>query len=171
MTATQTVSRDQLRSIIDDEMQQWDNLVSEVGLSSLNQPGFMGEWTLIDVAAHLTAWRKRTIDRLDAAAHGLPEPTPEIVDDTEAETEASNQKIYEHEHSRRAVDVLHEAHDSYEQLKRAVDGVSLDDLADPKRFSWLDGRSLNAVIVDRTLFDHFHIEHEPEIRRRIAQIG
>lgn len=171
MTASQTVSRDQLRAAIDDEIQQWDNLVSEIGLSSLNLPGFMGEWTFLDVAAHLTAWRKRTIDRINAAANGLPEPTPEISDDTDAETDASNRRIYEQNHNRRAVDVLHEAHDSYEQLKRAIDALSLDDLADPDRFAWCEGRPLSAWIVDRSFFSHLHEEHEPEIRRQITRLG
>jgi hypothetical protein len=171
MSTTQTVSRDQLRSIIDDEMQQWDALVAEVGLSSLNTPGFMGDWTFLDVAAHLTAWRQQTINRLNAAAHGLPEPSSDIDDSTDSKADASNEKIYEREHSRRAVDVLHEAHESYEHLKRAIEALSLDDLADPDRFSWLGGRSLNNCIVDRSLFDHFHIEHEPEIRRKLAEIG
>lgn len=171
MSTTQTVSREQLRSIIDDEMQQWDALVAEVGLSSLNTPGFMGDWTFLDVAAHLTAWRQQTIDRLNAAAHDLPEPVSGIDDSTDSKTDEANEKIYEHEHSRRAVDVLHEAHESYEHLKRAVDALSLDDLANPDRFSWLEGRSLNDWIMDRSFFEHFHVDHEPEIRRKLVQIG
>lgn len=43
MTTVQTVSRDQLRSIIDNETQQRDALVADVWLSSFNTPGFMGE--------------------------------------------------------------------------------------------------------------------------------
>jgi len=171
MTPSQTVSREQLRAVIDDEMQQWDNLVAEIGLSSLNQPGFMGEWTFLDVAAHLTAWRKQTIDRINAAANDLPEPEPALDDSTDDVTDATNQRIYEQNHNRRAVDILHEAHDSYEQLKQAVDALALDDLADPSRFSWCEGRPLSAWIMDRSFFDHFHEEHEPEIRRRMAEIG
>jgi hypothetical protein len=170
MAATTTVYRDQLSAAIDDEMRQWDDLVAEVGLSSLNLPGFMGEWTFLDVASHLTAWRRRTISRLDAAAHGLPEPEHALKDNTEAEADASNQRIYEQEHGRAAVDILHEAHDSYEQLKRVVDGVPIDEIADPNRFSWLEGRSLNDVILDRSLFEHFHVDHEADIRKRLAEL-
>ena len=170
MAATTTVYRDQLAAAIDDEMRQWDELVAEVGLSSLNLPGFMGDWTYLDVASHLTAWQRRTIDRLEAAAHGLPQPTEELNDDNEAEANASNQVIYEREHGRAAVDILHEAHDSYEQLKRSVDGVPIDEIADPDRFPWLEGRSLNDVILDRSLFEHFHVDHEPEIRKRLAEL-
>jgi len=170
MSATPTVFRNQLAAAIDDEMRQWDELVADVGLSNLNQPGFMGEWTFLDAAAHLTAWQRRTVSQLDAAAHGLPEPESDLIDGGGVETDASNQRIYDREHGRAAVDILREAHDSYEQLKRAVDGVPIDEIADPNRFPWLDGRSLNDVILDRSLFDHFHVEHEADLRRRIAQL-
>jgi hypothetical protein len=119
----------------------------------------------------LTAWRKQTIDRINAAANDLPEPEPALDDSTDDVTDATNQHIYEQHHNRRAVDILHEAHDSYEQLKQSVDALSLDDLADPNRFTWSEGRPLSAWIMDRSFFDHFHEEHEPEIRRRMAEIG
>ena len=43
---------------------------------ALEQPGAMGDWTFKDVAAHLTAWRRRTVVRLEAAARGEAEPPP-----------------------------------------------------------------------------------------------
>jgi hypothetical protein len=171
MAASETVSREQLRAAIDDEMRQWDDLVNEVGLSHMNEPGFMGEWTFLDVAAHITAWRRQTIDRLTAAANGQPEPKAEYVDGTDAEVAEPNRRIYEKTHSQRAVDILHEAHDSYEQIKRAVDALSLEDLTNPTRFTWSEGKSINDAVLDRSLFGHFHDEHEADIRKRLAELN
>ena len=34
-------------------------------------------WSVKDVVAHLAAWRRRTVARLEAAGRGQPEPAPE----------------------------------------------------------------------------------------------
>lgn len=50
------------------------------------ETGPMGDWTFKDLVDHLTAWRERTLQRLEAAAHGQPEPPapwPADLDDND----------------------------------------------------------------------------------------
>ena len=61
---------------IDEVRARWRRLVADVGPDRLEEPGAMGDWTFKDVAAHLTAWRRRTIDRVEALVRGAPEPPP-----------------------------------------------------------------------------------------------
>jgi hypothetical protein len=83
----QRVNRDQALAAIDAERAAWDALVAAVGERRLDEPGPMGEWSFKDLAAHLTGWRARTVQRLEAAVRGEPEPSPpwpaEFEDDDE----------------------------------------------------------------------------------------
>ena len=44
-------------------------------------------------------------------------------------------------------------------------------LADPTGLPWLEGRALGEVIRSGAFFDHFHEEHEPEVRQWLANTG
>ena len=75
MTGTPT-TKTELLERIDAERAGWETLLSEVGEARMEQPGAAGDWTFKDVVAHLNGWRKRTVDRLQAASRGeAPPPT------------------------------------------------------------------------------------------------
>src|SRR5215216_5178948 len=61
---------------IDRERDAWETLLVEVGEARMLEPGVMGDWTFKDLAAHITGWRARSLQRLEAAANGQPEPDP-----------------------------------------------------------------------------------------------
>src|SRR3954468_6080887 len=56
--------------------ERWRQLVADVGPDRVEEPGAMGDWTFKDVASHLTAWRRRTVDRFEALGRGDPRPPP-----------------------------------------------------------------------------------------------
>lgn len=163
------ITRENTHSAIVNERKYWEALVNEVGAERAEQPGVMGDWNFKDLAAHLTVWRERTINRLLAAAEGQPEPPPPWPAALGTEDfDVINDWIHEQHRDRPLEDVLKESMDSYDRLAGAVGAFSDEELNDPTRFAWLEGKSLGAAIHDRSLFDHLHEDHEPDVRAFLA---
>jgi hypothetical protein len=144
---------------------RWRRLVADVGPGRLEQPGAMGDWTFKDVAAHLTAWRRRTVDRLQAAARGEPEPPapwPEGLEDDDP----INAWIHERTKDRSAPELIAEADAIYDDLIAAVDALPTEAVLEPDRFEWLGGEAL----VDFDPAGHLD-EHEPDVRDWLGSSG
>ena len=84
-----------------------------------------GSWTAKDHLAHVTWWRMRTVQTLDAVRTGaeLPPPVPDDDDGVQ------NAIVYEKVKDRPAADVQAEAAHSWTALRKAIEASSEDDLA------------------------------------------
>ena len=58
------------------EQEQWEALLAQIGESRMDQGGVAGEWSIKDIVAHLTGWRRRIVGRLQAAQRSEGEPPP-----------------------------------------------------------------------------------------------
>jgi hypothetical protein len=159
------LTKAQLIELIRQERADWEALLAEVGETRMEQPGVAGAWTFKDIAAHLTAWRQRSISRLWAAQRGeRPAPAPWAADvEPSDDFDPANQWIYRANRDRPLADVLRESRESLLQLEGAAQALSEQDLTDPQRFAWMEGTSLSESILGNSM-DHFHEDHEPEIR-------
>jgi tetratricopeptide (TPR) repeat protein len=84
-----------------------------------------GRWNAKDHLAHLTAWRNRGADLLDAVrTGGVP---PEKADEDDAE----NAKIYAATRDKRVEQIKREAHASWERLAASIEAYSEADLMKP----------------------------------------
>ena len=152
---------DRIRAI----QERWRRLVADVGPDRLEEPGAMGDWTFKDVAAHLTAWRRRTVRRLEAAARGEPEPAsawPASMG--EAEDDVINGWIHEQTKDRPAAELLAEADAVYDDFVAALEALPIEMATDPDRFAWMEGES----IVDSDFSGHLG-EHEPGVREWLGR--
>ncbi len=153
--------RDALIDRIESVRDRWRSLVADVGENRMEQPGAMGDWTFKDVASHLTAWRRRTVDRLEAAARGEPSPAarwPASLGETE--DDPINAWIHDQTKDQPLGDVLAETERTYDDFIAAIRTIPIEDATDPNRFDWLEGVSL----VDSDFGGHLD-EHEPGVRR------
>src|SRR5262245_17172124 len=157
MTDPDTTKTEALAAIAR-ERASWNALVAEVGESRMLEPGPMGEWTFQDLTAHLTGWRNRTLDRLEAAARREPEPPPPWPADLE-EDDPINAWIHEQSRGRSTAEVLAEAATSFDRLAAVVEALPEAALTDPNRFAWMEGHALGPVIIDGSIFAHLHEEH------------
>jgi hypothetical protein len=158
---TETDAPGRLAAIIDTERQAWRDLVAEVGVDRMTEPGPMGEWTFRDLIVHLLGWRERTIARLEAIAAGQPDPPDPWPADLPDDDDAINDWFQAQGAERSVADLLADADASYERLGRALAAIPADTLTDPAGIPWLDGSA--AIEVD--WLSHLHDEHESSIRK------
>jgi hypothetical protein len=146
------------------EQEQWEALLAQVGEARMDQGEVAGEWSIKDIVAHLTGWRRRTVARLQAGQRGEGEPPSPWPAELQSDDEI-NAWIYKTNHERSVADVLADSRQVFQQLVAAISTFPEAELLDPHRFAWMEGESLSAA----ALFAHFHEEHEPDMRAWVAR--
>jgi hypothetical protein len=175
--AEQCQTKAQLLTTVTADHATLAELLAEAGPERLEEPGVMGDWTLKDVVAHLTGWRLRTIERLEAAARNAEPvaPWPVELDAAEADGdphayEPINQWIYQQHRDRPASDIVRESDESFRKLAAAVEALSEAALLTPGHFDydWLEGDAIGPALVGGSS-EHLHEEHMSGIRDWLAR--
>lgn len=129
------------------------------GLSpdALMRPGVVGLWSIKDILAHLTAWESEVVTAL---AKLDPRSEPNVLkiedfDDWNAEQYAINAP-------RLLPTVLEDFHGVHKHLLRAVEALDEKTLTDPRKFRWMEGEPLSALIAENALWHEE--EHTEQIR-------
>ena len=160
-----TISKTQLLAELNNENAYWLALLDDIGEANMTQPEVAGGWSIKDIVAHLTAWRRRTVRRLQAILNHESDFTPPWPSELQEDDEI-NAWIYESNRDRPLADVLRISDEVFQQLVEAIDAFSEDELQDPQRFEWLEGEPLSGKLV----FSHFHEEHEPDMRAWLDRV-
>jgi hypothetical protein len=162
------MDKQELLDTIQRESTAWERFLDEVGEPTMEQPGATGDWSFKDVVAHISAWRARTLQRLEAARN---DQTPSAQfwpagwdEENDADTEKINHWIYEENCDRSLSEVLNESRQQFRRMRELVRSLPEDKLLEPDRFDWMEGKPLAALVS----FDHFHEEHEPALRQWLA---
>jgi hypothetical protein len=145
------------------DQQFWRDLAAEVGHDRYAEPGPMGEWSFGDLAGHLTGWRNRTINRVNAFARGEPDPPnpwPAELDANVGGDDPVNAWIHAQHAGRTPAELVGEYDASYDRLIAALDSVPDAKLTDATAIPWLEGQPL----VDVDFGGHLHDEHVPSVR-------
>lgn len=156
--------KEELLSGLHDEYRNWLALLAEIGPQRMDRPGVAGDWSIKDVVAHLTGWRRRTVGRLGAVARGEPEPPlpwpPELQSDDEI-----NDWIYRSSKDLSVREVLDQSDAVFRQVVAALESIPEETLANANQFPWMEGQPFNAA----AFFGHFHEEHEADMRAWLAR--
>lgn len=159
------MSKAELLNKLREENKGWETLLAQIGEARMGQPGVAGGWSIKDIVAHLTGWRRRTVGRLQAAHRGEKEPSPPWPAQLQTDDEI-NAWIYETNRNRSVGEVLNDSRQVFQQLVAALEAFPEAELREPHRFPWMpEGRLLSA----EEFFAHFHEEHEPDMRAWLAQ--
>ena len=146
------------------ENQEWEALLDQIGAARMDQPDVAEHWSIKDIVAHLTGWRRRTVAHLRAARRGEGAPVMDWPSELQTDDEI-NAWIYETNRDRSVQDVLADSRQIFQDMVAAVDAFSDDELADPQTIPWTEGEPLSAAM----LFGHFHDEHEADMRGWLAR--
>jgi hypothetical protein len=164
--AREETMRTQAEQIADLRADQafWRALAAEVGRARYAEPGPMGEWSFADMAAHLTGWRERTINRVHAFGRGEPEPAPpwpaEL--DPDDDVDKVNDWIQDRNDGRSPEDLVAEYDASYDRLIDALESVPAD-----RQTAVVEWAGEPLVDVDFT--GHLHEEHVAPVREWLAR--
>ena len=147
------------------EYKNWQALLDQIGPEHMDQPGVAGSWSIKDIVAHLTGWRRRTVARLQAVQRGELEPSPPWPAHLKTDDEI-NEWIYQSRKSYSAREILGESHQVLQELLAVIQAIPEEVLADVQRFPWLEGQPFRAG----AFFAHFHEEHESDMRAWLAHV-
>lgn len=161
-----TISKSQFLAELRDEDAYWEALLDDIGEANMTQPDVAGGWSIKDIVAHLTGWRRRTVSRFQAALHHeqsfTPPWPPALQDDDEI-----NAWIYEANRDRPLADVLSDSREVFQQLLATIDAFSADELQNLQRSFGLEEEPISGKL----LFAHFHEEHEPDMRAWLEKVS
>jgi hypothetical protein len=146
------------------EHEAFQELVAQIGEDRMEESGVGGAWSVKDIVAHLTAWRRRTVGRLEAAAHGQPEPTPPWPANLHEDDEI-NAWFHARDRPKSVAEVLSESRRVFQQLASAIERLPQDAIDEPGRFPWMEGSAFSGA----AFFSHFHDEHEADMRAWLAR--
>jgi len=169
-----SLNRDEALAAFDAARRAHQAFLDSIPRARMTEPGATGPWSAKDVIAHLAAWRRRTVGRLEAAAAGRPEPLPswpaEMSDDEMSGVDRINDWFYLQDRDTPLETVLAEWDASFDRLRAAA--VALPDAAlyDPGYFPWMDGSALIEGLAGGFL-GHFHEEHEAVLRAWLAGLS
>ncbi len=156
--------KDELLRGLQDEYRSWLALLAEIGLQRMDRPGVAGDWSIKDIVAHLTGWRRRTVDRLEAVQRGEPQPPPSWPAELQTDDEI-NGWIYRTHKDQSVREVLDESDAVFRQMVAAIEGIPEATLANAGQFPWMEGQPFSAA----AFFGHFHEEHEADMRSWLAR--
>ncbi len=165
MDSNTNTSKAQVLDDLKDEQARWEALLQDIGEEHMTQPGVAGEWSIKDIVAHLTGWRRRTVGRLQAALRHEPTPPPPWPQYLQTDDEI-NAWIYAANRDRPLADVLRDSQDVFQQLVETLAAFPEEELLALGRLRWLEGEPVTGA----TFFAHFHEEHEPDMRAWLEQI-
>ncbi len=109
---------------------EWEDAIAAVGAERMTLPGFAGVWSARDVVAHITAYERWMLERMEAEERGEA-AAPSVLDDKDME----RRNMVAHEQTRdRALDeVMAEARRVWEGLVAAVERTPEEDLIELSR--------------------------------------
>ncbi len=156
--------RAELLAQLNSEQDAFADLLGLIGEDRMDEPGVAGAWSIKDIVAHLTAWRRRTVGRLEAVAQGRPEPKPQWPAELTGDDEI-NAWFHSRDRDNSVREVMSESRRVFQQLASAVEKMPEDKLDDPRNFPWMEGAPLSGA----AFFSHFHDEHEADMRAWLAR--
>lgn len=125
---------------------------------ALLEPGAMGDWSVADILAHLTAWESEMVTGLMQINQGK---TPKKMIAAFGDVDGYNARRYEENKGRDIDRIFDDLQGVRVQLEQWLDEFSDKDLSDPNRYKWSEGITL-AHIIKENSYGH-EAEHTPQI--------
>ena len=154
------MSKEKLIEEIQIEHLHLESTLDKISRQQMVTPGVMDDWTVKDLLAHITVWELRMIRWLEQTVRDeVPEMLPPGM--TWDDLDRWNEQTYQKHRHRDLDEVLADFELSYPQALSAAQDISEEDLIDPDRYAWRDGRPLWVMVAANTSW-HYK-EHEETI--------
>jgi hypothetical protein len=166
------MNKSELLNWLQEEYQQWEALLERIDPTQMDQVGVTSQWSFKDMIAHLTPDNRRLVANLQAIQRNEPEPPPPWPVHLQTDDEI-NAWIYETNRERSVRQILDESHQVFQQLFTVVnelpDDVKIDTVHQGEHLYYLV-RLGDQRIQPGEFFDHFHNDHEQDVRAWLTRI-
>ncbi len=167
-------AKKRILSTVQEEFDLWESLLTGLSEEQLvtGQSQFADHWSIKDVVAHLMAWQRRSVARLEAALLNREPEFPswsETLDrNSEEELDQINAWIYETNHDRSWDSVYQDWRDGFIKFLELGEALPESDLLEVGRYKWLEEYPLSIILLSSC--EH-HEEHRAELRAWLQQHG
>lgn len=160
------MNKAELLNWLQSKYQKWEAFLDQVDPNHLEQPGVNGDWSMKDIAAHLTDWHRWLVMRLQAAKRGELQPPPPWPAHLQTDDEI-NAWIFESNRGRSVSEVREETHQVFQDLFSII-----EDLPDNVRIDedWHLVWFGDQYFPTGEFFDHYRDDHEPDVRAWLAKV-
>lgn len=166
------MNKSKLLNWLQEEYEQWEAFLDQIGPEQMDQPGVAGYWSIKDIVAHLNDWQPKLIANIQAAQRGEPEPPPPWPAHLQTDDEI-NAWMYESNRGRSVREVLDRSHQLFQQFLAVIEGlpedVRIEEVHRGERVYYLVWLGEKRFPVGE-FFDHFHDDHEPDMRAWLARV-
>ncbi len=166
------MNKSELLNWLQEEYQQWEALLERIDPTQMDQVGVTDQWSFKDLIAHLTPDNRRIVANLQAIQCNEPEPLPPWPVHLQTDDEI-NAWIYETHRGHSVRQILDESHQVFQHLftvvKELPDDVKIDTVHQGERMYYLV-RLGDHRIQPGYFFDHFHDDHEQDVRAWLTRI-
>jgi hypothetical protein len=158
---SEKVTKESLLTLIQTEHEKLVETLSQLREDQLTLQGVEGEWSVKDLLAHITVWEERMIRWLEVTLKGeTPEMLPAGL--TWDDLDQWNHQSYIDLIEKPLEEVILDFNRVYEEALAAVKDAPEDELIDPNRFPWREGKPLWEMVADNM---HWHYsEHDKTIQ-------
>ena len=133
---------------------QFESALAQFSDDQLLAPDLHGGWSIKDLIAHIGFWEQHTTMRFSALLRSVNPPDETLtLDELNAQVYAQNQH-------KPLAEVRLEEQAAYAQLLLLVENALDDDLFDPQRFAWTQGRPF-AEWIEGNTYGHYE-EHQAD---------
>jgi hypothetical protein len=133
--------------------EQLEKAIARLNDAQMLTPNLHG-WSIKDLIAHLGFWEQHTALRFGALLRGKKPPDAGLTLDE------LNAQVYAQNRHKPWAEVRFEEQAAYEQLLLLVENALDDDLFNPQRFAWTEGRPF-AEWIENNTYGHYQ-EHQAD---------
>jgi hypothetical protein len=153
-------SKSKIMNSIKTERKLLEDQLEGLSENQMLQPDFEGGWSIKDILAHIVTWEKLMIDWLETTMRGdVPEMLPPGL--TWDDLDIWNEQNYLDNKDSPLSEVINNFHSSYQLALNTIEGITEEDLINPYRFEWREGRPLATIVAANTYWHY--VEHREQI--------
>ena len=156
------IDKQELIAIFETEFEAWERVLAGLSTAQITSPSLPNGMSIKDTMAHLGAWQRRTIARLEAALHNHEPQFPQWpveLDEEESQdaVDRANAWILATNRDRPWADVHREWREGFLRFLELVRAIPKSDLRPGGKLAWMAEYQHSEVLAGA--YDHHHSEH------------
>jgi|RhiMetdeSRZDD1v2_1073273.scaffolds.fasta_scaffold1532952_1 hypothetical protein len=168
-------NKQEMLTALQEEFNRWEQLLAGLSEAQIVAPQFRDDWSIKDMVAHLRAWQQRSIARLEAALHNREPEYPawpaQFDPEAEGQPHDLNAWLYAAYRDQPWPSVYRDWSEGFGRFLKLAAALPEKDLLEAKKYPWLEGYPLFAVLQGSYEHHREHAEHLEPMMARLRSTG